>query len=69
MALGRPHRIYLRGEQEAALQQQADRLGIKVDDLIKMRLENPSSEEVQANFKRLTERSQHLELVLLRLCT
>lgn len=68
MASGKPHRIYLRGELESALQQQANRLNIKIDDLIKLRIESPSTEEIQTNLKKLTERSHHLELILIRLC-
>lgn len=68
MASGKPHRIYLRGEQEVALQQQANRLGIEVSDLIKVRISSPSTEEIQVNLKKLTERTHHLELILIRLC-
>ena len=68
MPSGKPHRIYLRGEQEAALQQQANRLGMEVSDLIKVRISSPSTEEIQTSLKKLTERTHHLELILIRLC-
>lgn len=79
---GKPHRIYLRKEAEAALQAEADRLGIRIEDLIKQRVSNPVLEEIQSNLKKLLEqnqhfehsllslkeRNQHLELILLRVC-
>lgn len=68
MTTGKAHRIYLRKDFEAALQKQADQLGIKVDDLIKLRIERSDLEIVQADIKldikELSERTRQLELTL-----
>lgn len=64
MTTGKAHRIYLRKDFEAALQKQADQLGIRVDDLIKLRIERSDLEIVQADIKELSERTRQLELTL-----
>ena len=64
MTTGKAHRIYLRRDFEAALQKQADQLGIRVDDLIKLRIERSDLEIVQADIKELSERTRQLELIL-----
>lgn len=60
------HRVYLRKEQEKQIQAESERLGIEVNDLIKMRLEEGvvAAETVT----KLTERINRLELVVIGLC-
>ncbi|MDJ0718732.1 MAG: hypothetical protein QNJ54_31655 [Prochloraceae cyanobacterium] len=74
---GGHHRIYLRSEQQQELYEKAKRLGVSVEDLIKIRLnfqemeslENPNELEVFTEaFKNLSNKVAHIELVLLRLC-
>lgn len=67
MATGKAHRIYLRREFEAALQKQADRLGVKIDDLIKSKIDTSDLEIVRAELRELVERTKRLELALLSL--
>lgn len=65
----RVYRIYIRKELDAELRQQAERLGVEVADLIKLRAESPAMQEMQGTLKNLAERTQHLELILMRLCS
>lgn len=67
------HHVYFRKEHEKALQEESDRLGIEINDLIKMRLERADStqealEEIQKNLTNLTERMNRFELILMHLC-
>ena len=67
------HHVYFRKEHEKALQEESERLGIEVNDLIKMRLANSSVtrsalEEIQNSLTKLTERMNRFELILMHLC-
>lgn len=67
------HHVYFRKEHEKALQEESDRLGIEVNDLIKMRLEraNLTQEalaEIQESLTKLTERVNRFDLILMHLC-
>lgn len=66
------HQIYLRKSQERLLQEESDRLGICVNDLIKIRIEKAEiAQETLENFQqtltKLAERIDCFELVLLQL--
>lgn len=67
MTTGRAHRIYLRREFEAALQKQAEKLGVKIDDLIKTKIDSSDLESIRTELKELIERTKHLELAIVNL--
>lgn len=67
------HSVYFRKEHEKLLQEESLRLGIEVNDLIKMRLnsvatEQQSLEDFQEILTKLTERMNRFELILMQLC-
>lgn len=67
---GNYHRIYLRGPQEIALKEQAERTGVSVDDIIKLRIdnENTDNQSFQNQIADLNNKINQTQLVLLRLC-
>lgn len=67
------HSVYFRKEHEKLLQEESLRLGIEVNDLIKMRLNSVATEQqTLKNFQeiltKLTERMNRFELILMQLC-
>lgn len=67
------HSVYFRKEHEKLLQEESLRLGIEVNDLIKMRLnsvatEQQTLEDFQEILTKLTERMNRFELILMQLC-
>lgn len=67
------HSVYFRKEHEKLLQEESLRLGIEVNDLIKMRLnsvatEQQTLEDFQEILTKLTERMHRFELILMQLC-
>lgn len=67
------HSVYFRKEHEKLLQEESLRLGIEVNDLIKMRLNSVATEQqTLENFQeiltKLTERMNRFELILMQLC-
>lgn len=67
------HSVYFRKEHEKALQEESSRLGIEVNDLIKMRLNSVATEQqnlesFQEILTKLTERMNRFELILMQLC-
>ena len=67
------HSVYFRKEHEKLLQEESLRLGIEVNDLIKMRLNSVASEQqtledFQEILTKLTERMNRFELILMQLC-
>lgn len=67
------HSVYFRKEHEKLLQEESLRLGIEINDLIKMRLnsvatEQQTLEDFQEILTKLTERMNRFELILMQLC-
>jgi len=71
---GNHHRIYLRQDLESRLQEQAQRTGVSVEDLIKIRLDESTERQEQFldnidnTVNDLNHKISQLQLVMMRLC-
>jgi len=71
---GNHHRIYLRQDLESRLQEQAERTGVSVEDLIKIRLDESTERQEQFlnnldnTVNDLNHKIGQIQLVMMRLC-
>lgn len=66
-------RYYIPKDQAKLLRSESRRLGIDIDDVIKMRLERPDEgqtlKSLQETLEKLTERMHRYELILMQFCS
>jgi len=66
-------RYYIPKDQAKFLRSESRRLGIAIDDVIKMRLERPDEgqtlKSLQETLEKLTERMHRYELILMHFCS
>ena len=66
-------KYYVQKDQAKALQNEANRLGVDINDLVRVRLEQTALdqtvlEQIQQTLEKLAERLHRCELILLRFC-